>query len=63
MKKEDITYGDAVAEIERILEKINSPETDIDTLGADVKRATELINICKARIRKAESEIDKALAE
>lgn len=63
MKKEDIKYADAVAEIEKILAKINSTEADIDTLSADVKRATELINICKAKIRKAENEIGKALED
>lgn len=63
MKKENIRYSDAVAEIEKILKKINSPEADIDTIGADVKRATDLINLCKTKIRKAEAEIEKALAD
>lgn len=63
MKKENIKYSDAVAEIEKILNKINSPEADIDTIGADVKRATDLINLCKTKIRKAEAEIEKALAD
>ena len=34
---------------------------DVDTLAAEVKRATELIASCKERLRKAEEEVNKIL--
>ena len=33
----------------------------MDTLAAEVKRATELIASCKERLRKAEEEVNKIL--
>ena len=53
-KKEEPTYTEAVAEIERILARFRNEEMDVDSLAAEVKRATELIAACKATLRKAE---------
>ena len=60
-KKEEPTYTEAVAEIERILTRFRSEEMDVDSLAAEVKRATELIGLCKERLRKAESDVKKIL--
>ena len=38
-----------------------SEEMDVDSLAAEVKRATELIASCKARLHKAEEEVSKIL--
>ena len=50
-----------MAEIERILTRFRSEEMDVDSLAAEVKRATELIGLCKERLRKAESHVKKIL--
>ena len=34
---------------------------DVDSLAGEVKRATELIASCKARLHKAEEEVSKIL--
>lgn len=60
-KKEEPTYTEAVAEIERILARFRNEEMDVDSLAAEVKRATELIAACKERLRKAEEEVNKIL--
>ena len=60
-KKEEPTYTEAVAEIERILARFRNEEMDVDSLAAEVKRATELIAACKAKLRKAEEEVNKIL--
>ena len=59
MKKSEISYNKAVEEIEEIIENLNNDNMDIDKLAKEVKRASELINICKEKLRDAEKEIDK----
>ena len=50
MAKKKLTYAEAVAEIEQILARLKSEQTDVDKLSAEVKRATELIAQCKAQL-------------
>lgn len=57
MENKELTYSEAMAEIESILERMNEAEPDVDTLAKDVRRAGELISMCRSRLRKAESEI------
>ena len=63
MAKQDITYKAAITEIEEILEKIEEGELDVDELTVNVKRVTELLTICKAKLKKTESEVSKILDE
>ena len=61
MAKKELTYAEAMAEIEKILGRLRSEEMNVDGLAAVVKRATELIASCKARLRKAEADVNKVL--
>ena len=61
MAKKELTYTEAMAEIEKILARLRSEEMDVDGLAAEGKRATELIASCKARLHKAEEEVSKIL--
>ena len=63
MQNKELTYSEAMSEIESILERMNEANPDIDTLSKDVKRAGKLIALCRSRLRKAESEINAALAD
>ena len=56
-----MNYTEAIAEIEKILARLRNEEMDVDSLAAEVKRATELIAGCKSRLRKAEEEVSKIL--
>ena len=51
-----MTYTQAIEEVEAILEKFNNEQMNVDELGAQVKRAAELIKLCKEKLRKAEKE-------
>ena len=62
MPQKNITYDTAIAEIQQILAEIES-NADIDTLGAKIKRAAELIALCKDRLTKADAELEKLLKE
>ena len=63
MAKQEISYKAAVAEIEEILGKIEEGELDVDQLTVNVKRVTELLTLCKAKLKKTESEVSKILDE
>ncbi len=57
MAKKAIKYEEAIAQIDGILKKIRSAEISVDKLSAEVKRATELITLCRERLHKAENEV------
>lgn len=61
MAKQEIGYSEAIREVEAILEKLNNEELDVDKLGSEVKRAAELIGLCKEKLRKAEEEVAKVI--
>jgi len=62
-KKKALSYSEAVAEIESILARFDNEEFDVDTLAAQVKRATELIRLCREKLKKAENDVAAALRE
>ena len=61
MAKKSMNYTEAMAEIEKILARLRNEEMDVDSLTAEVKRATELIASCRERLHKAETEVAKIL--
>ena len=60
-KKQELTYAEAMSEVEQILARFNNRQMDVDTLSAEVKRATELIAQCKQRLARAEKEVTEVL--
>ena len=58
-----ISYKEAIAEIEDILEKIENDELDVDELSEKVKQVSLLIKICKDKLQKTEEEVEKILEE
>lgn len=63
MAEKKITYAEAIAEIEQILGRMKQEQTSVDTLVADVKRATELIDMCRERLVDVEATIKKQLEQ
>jgi exodeoxyribonuclease VII small subunit len=63
MAKKIISYAEAIAEIEGIVEKIENNELDVDELAINVKKVAELIKLCKAKLRSTEEEVEKILKE
>ena len=63
MADKKITYTEAITEIEDILARFDNEQFDVDSLAAQVKRATELIRMCKERLRKAEDDVEKVLKQ
>lgn len=58
-----ITYTEAMKELELIVNEIEEGEITIDTLSEKVKRASELIRICKDKLIATEEDVSKILEE
>ena len=58
MAKKDFSFNDAVKEIEKILQNIETGNLDVDKLSNEVKRASELIKQCQKKLRSTEEEIN-----
>ena len=63
MADKEFSYTEAMAEIERIMTKLRGENVDVDTLTAEVKRASELIEKCKSKLRTTEEEVLKLFNE
>lgn len=63
MSKKNLSYKDAVAEIEEILSKIENEELDVDDLSAKVKQVSTLISFCKKKLHETEAEVEKILKD
>jgi exodeoxyribonuclease VII small subunit len=61
--KEELKYEEAFAQLQDIVQKIESDELDIDQMSDQLKRAQELIKLCKDKLTKTDEEIKKILAE
>lgn len=58
-----IGYKETVAELETILEQLESNELEIDELTGRAKRATELLKICKDKLYKTEEEVNQIMED
>jgi len=58
-----IGYTAALAELDDILHELDGDEVDVDVLGARVRRAAELLRVCRDRISSARFEVEQVVAE
>jgi len=58
MSKKEFSFNEAVKEIERILQTIETGNLDVDKLSEEVKKASELIKQCQKKLRSTEEEIN-----
>ena len=61
MTKKNITYKEAITEIEKILLQIETDELDVDDLINKVKKVSSLIKICKNKLHETEEELEKII--
>lgn len=54
-----LTYDTALAELNQILTTLQSEETGLDQISVLVKRAAELSDFCKTKLREIEEDIEK----
>ena len=63
MTKKVAKYSESVLELNEILSDLESERIDVDEVSVKVKRAIELINLCKNKISKTELEVSKIVKE
>ena len=60
---EAIGYADAMHELEEILDELEGDQLDVDVLAERVRRASELIKLCRARITRAQDDVSRIVAD
>jgi exodeoxyribonuclease VII small subunit len=60
---EEIGYADAMRELDDILEELERDDLDVDVLAARVQRASELIQLCRGRIARAQADVDRVVTD
>lgn len=63
MAAKKVSYSEAMAEIEDILEKIENEELDVDELAEKVKRVSVLLKTCKDKLTKTNEQVEQILKE
>ena len=58
MVQKKITYSEATAELESILQRLRSGELGVDELTAATTRAKALIEICRQQLTVTKQELD-----
>jgi exodeoxyribonuclease VII small subunit len=56
-------YLVALGELDKILRELEDPTVDIDRLGERVRRASQLVALCRERITAARLEVEQVVAE
>jgi exodeoxyribonuclease VII small subunit len=60
--EEKLTYEAAKSELTAISKEIESEEISVDQLASKVKRASELIEFCQAKLKNTEEEVNKIIS-
>ncbi|MEI8001198.1 MAG: exodeoxyribonuclease VII small subunit [Actinomycetes bacterium] len=59
----EIGYAGAMVELEEILGELEGDDLDVDVLAERVRRAGELIALCRSRIVRAEADVAAIVTE
>ena len=62
MSKE-IKYTEAFEELQQIVADIEDGEISVDELSVKVKRASELIKVCKTKLSSTEEDVNQILKD
>ena len=60
---ENLNYTEAFEELQTIVSEIEQGEISVDELSEKVKRAAQLIKICKTKLSTTEEDVNKILRE
>ncbi len=60
---ESPSFSGAMRELESILERVDSDDVDIDRLATELRRASELLELCRGKIRKADIEVNQIVKQ
>lgn len=57
------TYNEAFEELQTIVSEIETGKTSVDELTEKIRRASQLIVVCKTKLTSSEEEVEKLLAK
>ena len=57
----DLTYEEALQELQDILGRMQSNELGIDSLTENIQRASLLLDFCQSKLKKTEAEVQAVL--
>ena len=60
---DELTYSEALAELETILKSLESDSVDVDILATKVQRAAALISLCRGKISAARLHVEQVVGE
>lgn len=60
---EQPNYADAFEELQRIVSEIEEGQISVDELSEKVKRAAQLITICKTKLSTTEEDVNRILKD
>jgi exodeoxyribonuclease VII small subunit len=63
MEQNEMTYTQAVNELEELVKKMQDPECSIDNLSNYTKRSKELLDICRKKLTATDEELKRILAD
>ncbi|SHG23980.1 exodeoxyribonuclease VII small subunit [Dysgonomonas macrotermitis] len=63
MAKKEKSYTEALNELQDILDKIESGDLEVDVLTDEIKKASELLKLCKDKLYKTDAQIKKIIEE
>ena len=59
----DLGYAEAMTELEGILDELEGDHLDVDVLAERVRRAAELIKLCRTRIARAQDDVNRIVTD
>ncbi len=63
MAKKELNYDQAFAELQIIMADLQADDISVDDLSAKVKRASELLKLCHAKLRDTEMEVSELIKD
>ena len=63
MSESEINYARAFTELQAIVSEIELGQISVDILSEKVKRAAELIAVCKTKLSSTEEDVNQILKE
>ena len=58
----EMTYTQAVTELEQLVQKMQDPQCSIDNLSEYTRRSKQLLDICRKKLTAADEQLKQILA-
>lgn len=61
MEQQELTYSEALSQLENLVKKMQSPDCDIDNLSAYTSKALKLLKFCKEKLTVTDKKVKQVL--